>query len=578
MLLELSIRNFAIISSLNVSFHKGLNVLTGETGAGKSIVIDAISLLIGGRASADYVRHGENKAEIEGLFDMSSHASLQALCAQWDIESEDGTLILRRDIHRQGKNVCRVNGKLVPLSILRQIGQSLVDIHGQHEHHSLLRQEQYIPLLDAYGKKDIEPDRSKYEQLFNEFTRLTQEIKRLSDSEQQIAQRIGLLRFQMNEIAAAELKSGEDQQLEQEKKKRLHAQKLYEGMETAYQALHGEGRALESLSVVLDQLEELTAVDTSLQPFLDKVRDMYFELEDMSRTFGEYKEHIEFDPQHINHIENPLVPIDQLKRKYGASVEDILAYADKIKGELDDLVHKDERVDALREQQKALLADLIRQAARLTEQRRKVARHLVKHIHKELKDLYMDQTVVNIAVEPLANGQEIEHEGRKRFINKQGWDEVKILISANPGEPLKPLSKTASGGELSRFMLSLKTVFSRVEPVATMIFDEVDTGVSGRVAGAMAEKLLAISRDQQVLCITHQPQVAALSDHHYRIVKEVDGGSTMTNIIPLNDEEKQLELARMMGGDEVTSASANHAHELFESARNLKQKWQELSK
>ncbi len=578
MLLELSIRNFAIISSLNVSFHKGLNVLTGETGAGKSIVIDAISLLIGGRASADYVRHGENKAEIEGLFDMSSHASLQALCAQWDIESEDGTLILRRDIHRQGKNVCRVNGKLVPLSILRQIGQSLVDIHGQHEHHSLLRQEQYIPLLDAYGKKDIEPDRSKYEQLFNEFTRLTQEIKRLSDSEQQIAQRIDLLRFQMNEIAAAELKSGEDQQLEQEKKKRLHAQKLYEGMETAYQALHGEGRALESLSVVLDQLEELTAVDTSLQPFLDKVRDMYFELEDMSRTFGEYKEHIEFDPQHINHIENRLVQIDQLKRKYGASVEDILAYADKIKGELDDLVHKDERVDALREQQKALLADLIRQAARLTEQRRKVARHLVKHIHKELKDLYMDQTVVNIAVEPLANGQEIEHEGRKRFINKQGWDEVKILISANPGEPLKPLSKTASGGELSRFMLSLKTVFSRVEPVATMIFDEVDTGVSGRVAGAMAEKLLAISRDQQVLCITHQPQVAALSDHHYRIVKEVDGGSTMTNIIPLNDEEKQLELARMMGGDEVTSASANHAHELFESARNLKQKWQELSK
>lgn len=578
MLLELSIRNFAIISSLNVSFHKGLNVLTGETGAGKSIVIDAISLLIGGRASADYVRHGENKAEIEGLFDMSSHASLQALCAQWDIESEDGTLILRRDIHRQGKNVCRVNGKLVPLSILRQIGQSLVDIHGQHEHHSLLRQEQYIPLLDAYGKKDIEPDRSKYEQLFNEFTRLTQEIKRLSDSEQQIAQRIDLLRFQMNEIAAAELKSGEDQQLEQEKKKRLHAQKLYEGMETAYQALHGEGRALESLSVVLDQLEELTAVDTSLQPFLDKVRDMYFELEDMSRTFGEYKEHIEFDPQHINHIENRLVQIDQLKRKYGASVEDILAYADKIKGELDDLVHKDERVDALREQQKALLADLIRQAARLTEQRRKVARHLVKHIHKELKDLYMDQTVVNIAVEPLANGQEIEHEGRKRFINKQGWDEVKILISANPGEPLKPLSKTASGGELSRFMLSLKTVFSRVEPVATMIFDEVDTGVGGRVAGAMAEKLLAISRDQQVLCITHQPQVAALSDHHYRIVKEVDGGSTMTNIIPLNDEEKQLELARMMGGDEVTSASANHAHELFESARNLKQKWQELSK
>lgn len=578
MLLELSIRNFAIISSLNVSFHKGLNVLTGETGAGKSIVIDAISLLIGGRASADYVRHGENKAEIEGLFDMSSHASLQALCAQWDIESEDGTLILRRDIHRQGKNVCRVNGKLVPLSILRQIGQSLVDIHGQHEHHSLLRQEQYIPLLDAYGKKDIEPDRSKYEQLFNEFTRLTQEIKRLSDSEQQIAQRIDLLRFQMNEIAAAELKSGEDQQLEQEKKKRLHAQKLYEGMETAYQALHGEGRALESLSVVLDQLEELTAVDTSLQPFLDKVRDMYFELEDMSRTFGEYKEHIEFDPQHINHIENRLVQIDQLKRKYGASVEDILAYADKIKGELDDLVHKDERVDALREQQKALLADLIRQAARLTEQRRKVARHLVKHIHKELKDLSMDQTVVNIAVEPLANGQEIEHEGRKRFINKQGWDEVKILISANPGEPLKPLSKTASGGELSRFMLSLKTVFSRVEPVATMIFDEVDTGVSGRVAGAMAEKLLAISRDQQVLCITHQPQVAALSDHHYRIVKEVDGGSTMTNIIPLNDEEKQLELARMMGGDEVTSASANHAHELFESARNLKQKWQELSK
>lgn len=570
MLLELSIRNFAVIPSLTVSFDTGMNVLTGETGAGKSIIIDAVSLLIGGRASTDYVRHGQDKAEIEGLFDVANHLHIPAMLAEQGIELDDETVILSRDISKQGKNTCRINGKLVTLSTLKEIGQFLVDIHGQHEHQSLLREEKHMALLDAYGKKQIEAHKQRFDQLFSECKQIDKQIKQLTDNEQQTAQRLDLLRFQWNEITQAQLQPGEDEQLEADKIKLAHAQKLYEGIQHAYEALDGEHRASENLAVSKMELEDLVDIDATLEPALEKVRDVYYQLEDVTQTLRDYRENIEFDSNRLVEIEDRLAELSQLKRKYGYTVDDILQYFAQIEAEIDSVENKEERIQEWINKREHLFVELIAQQKKVTETRTDIARRLVQAIKKELKGLYMEQSDVDIRMSPLTKGYALEHQGETHYLNRDGGDDISFLIAPNPGEPLKSLAKTASGGELSRFMLSLKTVFAKIEPVTTLIFDEVDTGVSGRIAGAMAERLYTISSTQQVLCITHQPQVAALSDHHFLIEKEVKNDKTMTRIVPLSKEQKENEIARMMSGSKITQTTEDHASELIQQAQVTK--------
>jgi DNA repair protein RecN (Recombination protein N) len=570
MLVELTIRNFAIIPSLTVSFQQGLHVLTGETGAGKSIIMDAVSLLIGGRASVDYIRHGEDKAEIEGLFELDKNHPIFALLQEFGIEVEEDLLILRRDISVQGKSICRINGKLVTLTILREIGQLLVDIHGQHEHQSLLHDEKHLSLLDEYGNDLIERPKKEYIALFRQYKEINQDIKELTEGEQQLAQRLDLLRFQLDEIATAELEPTEDERLSQDKKKRTHAQKLFNGVEESFQAIHDDGRAMDALSIVMNHLKDLAQIDEELKPTSSLIESIYYQVEDIAHELSRYRDQLEFDPDQLTKIETRLMQIDQLKRKYGSSVQDILEYASKIETELDSIVHKEERIEELSQKKKDLIIQLTLKAQDLTTLRTQVAEQLIQKVKTELMGLYMDKTKIDVHLSSFATGEKIEHEGKLRAIREDGWDDFHFLLSPNPGEPLKPLSKIASGGELSRLMLAFKSVFSKIEPVTTLIFDEVDTGVSGRVAQAMAEKLYEISRDQQVLCITHQAQVAAMSDEHYRIVKESTDNETITQVLPLCDTEKSDELARMMSGAEVTSLTKRHAEELLESAVRIR--------
>jgi DNA repair protein RecN (Recombination protein N) len=570
MLVELTIRNFAIIPSLTVSFQNGLHVLTGETGAGKSMIMDAVSLLIGGRASVDYIRHGENKAEIEGLFQLDQLHPIGTLLSDLGIEVEDDTLIFRRDISAQGKSICRINGKLVTLAVLRELGQTLVDIHGQHEHQSLLHEEKHMSLLDEYGKEQIEEHKQEFSSLFQQYKKLNQHIQQLTEGEQQLAQRLDLVRFQLDEIAAAKLEPKEDEQLQQEKRKRTHAQKIFKGIDESYEALSGDGRALDALGIVMHHLEELSDFDEELKPSAEIVESIYYQLEDMVHGLNRYRDQLEFDPDRLTEIETRLMQMDQLKRKYGQSVEEILEYAANIEDELDTIENKEERIEELVQKQKELILDLVVEAQNLTKTRQQVAIQLVQEIKRELTGLFMDKTEIDIHISPLTSGEKIEHHGETKMIRQDGWDDVQFLISPNPGEPLKPLSKIASGGELSRLMLSLKSVFSKIEPVTTLIFDEVDTGVSGRVAQAMAEKLYTISRHQQVLCISHQAQLAAMADSHYRIEKEMTDDETITKVTPLKAEESRDELARMMSGAEVTNATKKHASELLKSANRIK--------
>jgi DNA repair protein RecN (Recombination protein N) len=571
MLIEISIRNFAVISSLTVSFREGLHVLTGETGAGKSVIIDAVSLLVGGRASSEYVRHGANKAEIEGLFQVPDQHPAYALLADLGIEAEDEMIILRRDVSTQGKSVCRVNGKLVTLAILRELGQVLVDIHGQHEHQRLLNEEHYLHLLDSYGRKEIEKQRQEYHNLYRQYKQLHQALKQLTEGEQQLVQRLDLLRYQLQEIAAAQLEPEEDERLEKEKRKYTHAQKIFSGVHEAYNALQAEAGALDALGVALHQLQELSELDDTLKASAETVETAFYQLEDVAQLLTRYKDEVEFDPMRLNVIESRLMQLDQLKRKYGQSVEDILEYAARIEDELDSIEHKDERIKELERRLNDLLMDLAVEAKHLTRVRQSVAKRLVQDIKRELGDLHMDKTVIELRLVPASSGEKVEIDGQPQMIRSDGWDELEFLISPNPGEPPKPLAKIASGGELSRLMLALKTVFAKNEPVNTLIFDEVDTGVSGRVAQAMAEKLYRISNGKQVLCITHHSQVAAMADEHYRIEKQQTKQETKTVITALKHHERSEELAWMMSGAEVTDVTLQHANELLSTARAIRE-------
>ncbi|AKP47739.1 DNA repair protein RecN [Bacillus smithii] len=562
MLQELSIHNFAIIDELSLSLDKGLTVLTGETGAGKSIIIDAISLLIGGRGSAEFVRHGEKKAEIEGLFllDNPDHPCYQK-AEELGIDIEDGMIVLRREISTSGKSVCRINGKLVTISILREIGASLVDIHGQHEHQELLNPALHLQLLDEFAGKELEKAKMSYQELYEQYVKTKQRISQLSENEQEMAHRLDLIQFQLNEIQSADLQLNEDEKLLNEKRKLSNYEKLYEAITTSYDGLQGEGKGLDWVGLVMSYLETAAELDSEYEPVYKNVSNAYYMLEDAARQISGEMDTIEFDPNRLNEIEARLNEINLLKRKYGQSIEEILEYGAKIEEEIETLTHKETRLEDLEKKLTSIKQDLLLEAKNLSNLRKKWAETLTEAIHHELKQLYMDKTVFEIRFLPV----------EEDTFHKDGIDQVEFYISTNPGEPLKPLAKVASGGELSRIMLALKTIFSSHQGVTSIIFDEVDTGVSGRVAQAIGEKIYQVSVQSQVLCISHLPQVAAMADTHLYISKETDKGRTRTSVKPLEYEEKVKEIGRMISGVEMTTLTKQHAKELLDLAKSIKQ-------
>ncbi|WP_203339851.1 DNA repair protein RecN [Planococcus beijingensis] len=561
MLRELDIRNFAIIDALTVSFSEGLTVLTGETGAGKSIIIDAVHLLAGGRGSQEFIRHGAKKAEIEGLFslDDDQHPVFRRL-EEFGITWSDGDILLRRELNDKGKNVCRINGKLVTISILREVGAALIDIHGQHETQELMDEKQHLYLLDQFAGKSLAKSKESYHHTFDKYTKLKREFSSYTENEQQIAQRIDLLTFQLQEIEAAELVIGEEEDLVAERKKLQNFNKIYESISAAHEAIQGESKGLDWIGSAMSELEHAASVDETFTGSSETLSGAFYLIQDTGTEIKRILDDMEFDPARLNDIEQRLAVIQSLKRKYGASVEDILLYHEKQTDELDKLVNRDQRYQLDQEKLKELTDDLRVEAEELTILRKKAAKSLGKAIMEQLKELHMAKASFEVNFGILPNG---------RF-DRNGHDSISFYISTNLGEPLKPLTKVASGGELSRMMLALKTIFSKHQGITSIIFDEVDTGVSGRVAQAIAEKIAAISVHSQVLCISHLPQVAAMADQHLFIEKKVDKQRTTTAVTELDGRERTEEMSRMLSGAEITDLTLQHAEELLSLAADRK--------
>lgn len=561
MLRELSIRNFAIIEDLTVSFSDGLTVLTGETGAGKSIIIDAVHLLAGGRGNSEFIRHGAKKAEIGGLFHISSdeHPIYKKL-DEAGIEVEEDTIILRRDLNDSGKSVCRVNGKLVPLSVLRDIGSSLIDIHGQHENQELMDEKQHIHLLNQFAAEQLAPIQEKYSENYEAYRALRKELASISIDEQLMAQRIDLYQFQIKELDDANISSSEEDDLLDERRRLMNFNKIFERSSTAYEAIQGESKGLDWIGTAMGALDDAAGIDEHFKESSEAVTTAFYTLQDAAYQIKNILDELEFDPARLNEVEQRLALLQNLKRKYGSTVKEILAYHEKIKIELNELLNRDEILQVKERkvlEMEKILTDLAEQLSAL---RKEAAIELSEAIMAELRELHMEKAKFIVNFDSLPT------------FDANGKDHVVFYISTNVGEPPKSLPKIASGGELSRMMLALKTIFSSSNGVTSIIFDEVDTGVSGRVAQAIAEKIAAISINSQVLCISHLPQVAAMADHHYFIKKEVEHDRTFTSLAEIDKKARIEEVSRMMSGAEITELTLQHATELLNMASERKSK------
>ena len=554
MLQELMIHNFAIIDNLDLAFKPKMTVLTGETGAGKSIIIDALGLLAGGRGSSDFVRKGENKASIQGLFEVPQNAKTVDILTDLGIDYEADGLILQRHLYRSGKNVCRINGNLVNLASLRRVGETLIDIHGQNEHQSLMHPENHLDLLDHFDKS-LQEDLDQYHSYYHDYQTKKQALNLRKENEKQWAQRLDMLQFQVKEIAAAKLVDGEEEALRTEKEQLDNYQAIHAALENGYEALNGGSPDLMGvLGGMMDDLGKVASINAHLQDIYTKISDAFYGLQDAGYDISNELDSMEWDEGRLDNIEARLEMIHQLKRKYGDSIAQILAYYQKITQELDSM--QDTELDAKQQEEAVALAykKALEQAKILATKRHKIAQKLEQEIHVQLSELYMDKALFKVKFTPCD-------------LNAQGMERVEFYIQTNLGEEMGPLAKIASGGELSRIMLALKTIFAQNKGVTSIIFDEVDTGVSGRVAQAIAEKISLIAQHSQVLCITHLPQVAAIADNHYFIYKKVVSQRTETQVVVLDENKRINEIARMLSGSTITELTLEHAKELLAMAQ-----------
>ncbi|MFC2948219.1 DNA repair protein RecN [Virgibacillus sediminis] len=566
MLTELSINDFAIIEHVSMTFTEGLTVLTGETGAGKSIIIDAIQLLAGGRGSVEFVRHGAKKAEIEGLFTIegSDHPVYEKAEA-YGIDIQDGQVVLQRVITANGKSICRVNSKLVTLAILKEFGKTLIDIHSQHETQSLMNPENHIDLLDLYEPKKIARAKQEYTYLYEKLSTLKKRYTQLNDNEQEMAHRLDLLEFQRRELEQANLSPDEDIALEEERRSLANYQRIFQGLQDTYTALYGEQRGLDWLNQAQVALQDAKEFDPFIAEKAEELSNSYYILEDLTYSIRSHIDSLEYNPGRLNEIEARLDEINRLKKKYGSTVNEILEYSAQIEEEIEEITNKDSHLNNLSSQISELAQDAYLEAKQLHDIRKEAAESLGNEVHQELKSLYLEKATFSISFneEPIG-------EGKSDILHKNGFDQVRFMISTNLGEPQKELNKIASGGEMSRIMLILKKIFAKHQGVTSVIFDEVDTGVSGRVAQAIAEKIVQISKDSQVLCITHLPQVAAMADIHKFIEKNQKNNRTSTKVSELTEEQQIEELSRMITGTKLTETAKDHAKELLELASSFK--------
>ncbi|MBI3014882.1 MAG: DNA repair protein RecN [Candidatus Tectomicrobia bacterium] len=564
MLRELRISNFATIEDLAMEFGPGLNIFTGETGAGKSILIEALQLLLGQRASTTYIRDGARPTTIEALFEVSAPSHLGAQLRDLDMEgSRDGTLVIRRILSPDGRSKAYCNEHLTTLSTLQALGNSLVEIHGQHEHQTLLHTDQQRAVLDEYG--GLQTLRQQWASTLDRYHEISRRWQDLVNSERQRAQRLDLLRFQSQEIDGANLQSGEEEELRGERQILQHAQKLAEGTRTMYMDLYeAEDSLLSRLRRVAGSLGDMARLDPTLSPTHQECEAALYQIEEVSRALGRYGDRIRHDPHRLQAVEDRLALISDLKRKYGTSIPEILQYRQSIQEELLDLEKSGEESEALLREINLLKAQLREQAAALSGRRRESARQIEMDIVRELGELCMEkaQFQVQVTVLPAADSP-VTYEGQPVRATPGGINHVEFFFSANPGEDPKPLAKIASGGELSRVMLALKNTLARVDRTPVLIFDEVDAGISGRVAESVGRKLKRVAAHSQVFCITHLAQIASQADTHFLVIKETRKGRSLTRVQSLTLEERVEEIARMSGGKKISEATREHARQML---------------
>lgn len=551
MLLEVSIKNFAIIEQVSLNFEKGMTILSGETGAGKSIIIDAMNLMLGARATTDVIRHGAAKAEIEGLFSFENSRALEQILSEQGIEVAD-ELIIRREILQNGRSVSRVNGQMVNLSVLKQIGQHLVDIHGQHDQEELMKAQHHIRLLDSFGEDEFWALKDRYQTTFDAYRSLRKRVLEKQKNEQEHKARIEMLEYQIAEIEAAALQSGEDVQLNQERDKLLNHKQIADTLTNAYALLDNEDfSSLNNLRSAMGDLQSLEEFDPEYQQLSSSLTEAYYVVEDVTKRLSDVVDHLDFDGNRLLQLESRLDLLHTITKKYGGTVDDVLDYFAKISEEYNLLTGNDLSGDDLELQLKTLEKDLVALASQLSQSRHELAQLLEEIIRQELQDLYMEKARFQVRF-------------TKGKFNREGNETVEFYISANPGEDFKPLVKVASGGELSRLMLAIKSAFARKEGKTSIVFDEVDTGVSGRVAQAIAQKIYKIGQYGQVLAISHLPQVIAIADYQFFIEKISDDHSTVSRVRLLTKEERIEEIAKMLAGDKITDAARSQAKELVE--------------
>lgn len=572
MLIELTIKNFAIIDELRLTLTPGFNVLTGETGAGKSIIIDAVSLLLGGRASSDVVRAAAKSAFVEGQFQLSAALQKQIapILEREGLENDaPEVLVLGREIRAAGRTFSRVNGRTVNAGLLAEITAPLVDIHGQHEHLSLLRPKMHSAFLDRFG--GLHTQRQAVAEKFHQMQAIRRKLHRLTQDAQQIARRIDQLTFQVDEIRAANLQPDEEDTLSTERTRLANAEKLNQLAGEAYRLLvagdNNQPTAADLLGQVSRDLSALLRIDDSTQEISELVESIVYQLEDLAGQLQTYAEAIEFSPGRLQEVEERLGLIYHLKRKYGNSIAEILAFGEQAQAELDSISHSEEHIEALQAEELALRRELGALAAELSAARRAAGDELARGVEAELQALGMERTQFFVSLERTPAEDGVFADDETVVCNETGIDRVEFLIAPNPGEPLKPMVKIASGGETSRLMLALKTVLARADDTPTLIFDEIDQGIGGRIGGVVGRKLwaLAHSTGHQVLCITHLPQIAAFGDTHYHVQKTITGGRTATRIAPLTGEARVDELAQMLGT--LSDTTRQSAREMLAEAK-----------
>ena len=553
MLLELSIKDFAIIEKLDASFRQGMTVLTGETGAGKSIIIDAVGLLAGGRGSVDFVRTGADKAVLQGVFDIAEIANTKTVLEELGIEPTND-LVITRELLKTGRSVCRVNGTIVNLNSLKKIGQTLIDIHGQNEHQELMDSDKHLRLLEQFDYATVADTKQRYQAAFKAYTKLNRRLNQSLKNEHEWNQRVDMLQFQVDEIKAANLIEGEDEELEKRRDQLVNFQSISDALAASFQVLESEEgvSATDQIGNVMQEMQGIADYDEEYEQIADEVQNAYYSLEDVTNRVRLAIDSMEWNPAELDEVEQRLETIRQLKKKYGNSITEILKYLSRIENELAEMTGAGQNLDDLAVEVEKRLQETKQLGTQLTNLRQKMALKLEQAVRDQLAGLYMEKTQFKVQF------------NSKKVPELDGLDNVGFLIQPNPGEDLKPLAKIASGGELSRIMLALKTIFARNEGVTSIIFDEVDTGVSGRVAQAIADKIHEISNHSQVLCISHLPQVAARADYQLHVAKKVVKGRTMTNLTALDDEGRVNEIAKMLAGVDLTELSLEHARELLQ--------------